>query len=201
MKETTPSRPAGRPIEFDPEDTARSAVEVFRKDGFAATTTRQLEAELGVNQSSLYRVFESKKGLLGAALVHYRSFTDSELLHPLRDGSRGVADIQSYFERLQRNIGNGCLLVCLMGELNRRDAHIVDQTATYRADIREAFREALLRSAQLDEIAPDAVDGHAGLLTAAVLGINIAARGGATEEELDELFDDVITVVKGLGAN
>lgn len=186
-----PARPAGRPREFDPEDKAADAVAVFWECGYRATTTRRLEAELEVNQAGLYRVFGSKEGLLEAALTHYETFTEAELLGPLREGVAGLEDVARYFTKLQSSIGRGCLLVSLMGELGDEVPSIVDRSVNYRGDIRTAFAAALSRAAAAKEISAETVAGRAGLLTSSVLGLNIAARSGATPGELAELFENV----------
>lgn len=182
-------RTAGRPREFDPSEKAEQALELFRELGYRATTTRHLEATLQVNQASLYRVFRTKEQLLDAALNAYDDFTESVLLEPLRTGSGGLADISAYFDRLQSGIGRGCLLVALMGELGEENADVANRNAKYRSSMRSAFRAALDRSVLLGELASQTVESRTEVLLAIVLGINIGARGGASEKELDLLLD------------
>ncbi|MGI9599158.1 MAG: TetR/AcrR family transcriptional regulator [Acidimicrobiales bacterium] len=180
---------AGRRREFDPSEKAAEAVDVFRTHGYRGTTTRHLETTLGVNQSSLYRVFRSKQELLGAALDHYGHFTEEVLLAPLRDGSSGLDDVRAYFDRLEAGIGCGCLLVALMGELSDEVDDVVARTAHYRRDISASIGAALDRAVTIGEIAASTAEARADLLMATVLGVNIAARGGADQAELTRLLD------------
>lgn len=182
-------RTAGRPREFDPSEKAEQALELFCELGYRATTTRHLEATLGVNQASLYRAFGTKEKLLDAALSAYDDFTESFLLEPLRHGSGGLADISAYFDRLEAGIGRGCLLVALMGELGNENADVADRNANYRSSMRTAFRAALDRSEFLGELPSRTVESRTEVLLVMVLGINIGARGGASQQELTLMLD------------
>lgn len=183
------SRAAGRPREFDPSKKAEQALKLFCELGYRATTTRHLEATLEVNQASLYRAFGTKEKLLDAALNAYDAFTESLLLEPLRNGSGGLADISAYFDRLQSGIGRGCLLVALMGELGNENAEVAKRNANYRASMRSAFRAALDRSVLLGELPSQTVGSRTEVLMVIVLGVNIGARGGASQEELTLMLD------------
>ena len=50
---------AGRPRSFDEQDIVDQALNVFWTYGGANTTTRILERELGITQSSIYNAFGS----------------------------------------------------------------------------------------------------------------------------------------------
>ena len=50
---------AGRPRSFDEQDIVDRALNLFWAYGGANTTTRMLERELGITQSSIYNAFGS----------------------------------------------------------------------------------------------------------------------------------------------
>ena len=72
----TPSEPAprrrGRPRAFEPETALTQAMDVFWKDGFAATSLDDLSAATGLNRPSLYGAFGDKRALYLQAYRQYR---------------------------------------------------------------------------------------------------------------------------------
>ena len=67
-----PPRRRGRPRAFDPEAVLTQAMDVFWKDGFAATSLDDLSAATGLNRPSLYGAFGDKRALYIQAYRHYR---------------------------------------------------------------------------------------------------------------------------------
>ena len=65
------SRTRGRPREFDTDAVLESASEVFRIQGYHATSIDDLCKATGVLRGSLYSVFGDKRGIMLAALDHY----------------------------------------------------------------------------------------------------------------------------------
>src|SRR5271165_4992138 len=67
-----PTRRRGRPRAFEPEAALGQAMDVFWKDGFAATSLDDLSAATGLNRPSLYRAFGDKRALYIQAYRRYR---------------------------------------------------------------------------------------------------------------------------------
>ena len=53
----------GRPKKYDREAVLDRAMQAFWRNGYEATSTADLEAQMGVNRSSLYAEFGSKEAL------------------------------------------------------------------------------------------------------------------------------------------
>src|SRR5271169_4511702 len=82
---TTPSRAPrrrGRPRAFEPEAALGQAMDVFWKDGFAATSLDDLSAATGLNRPSLYGAFGDKRALYIQAYRQYRKRVN-EVFAPL----------------------------------------------------------------------------------------------------------------------
>lgn len=191
----TPRR--GRPRAFDDEQVLAAALEVFWRDGYRATSTRALEKELGVSQSSLYNAFGSKSRLLDHAIEHYESRLDEYLVGPLQDAVDGVDAIERFFQSLLEWITadtkRGCLVINLMAEDGGMDADITARTHRYRDRVRTALRVALQRAADRGEIDTEAIDERTDLLLGMVLGLNIAVRGGARPSEVQGFLAAVVS--------
>jgi TetR/AcrR family transcriptional repressor of nem operon len=175
----------GRPRQFDERRIVEAAVDLFWRHGFAATTTRMLEAELGMSQSSIYNTFGSKADLMDAALDHYEARLEAELVRPLlaRGGvqalDRFVGSLVGWVHQHDRL---GCMLLNALAD-SAPDERIVIRAARYRDRLRELFSSSFI-AAGFDE--REAAE-RAEALLAGVLGINIVARGGADRAELDGL--------------
>src|SRR5580700_8455420 len=69
--EAAPRR-RGRPRAFAPETALTQAMDVFWKDGYAATSLDDVSAATGLNRPSLYGAFGDKRALYLQAYGQYR---------------------------------------------------------------------------------------------------------------------------------
>lgn len=185
----------GRPRTFDVDRALDDALELFWREGYRSTSTRDLEAALGINQSSLYNTFGSKEQLLTAALDRYEQRIDAEVVAPLATSDAGLAAVDAFFSDLHRWVTRegkrGCLIINLMAEDGGEDAVITRRTRRYRRRVRRALEEALQRAAAQGEISEAGLEGRVQLLFGMVLGLNIAVRGGASAAEVAAILAGV----------
>lgn len=182
----------GRPRTFDEDEVLDATLDLFWRNGYRSTSIRDLEAALGVSQSSLYNAFGSKRGLLDAALDRYEARIDTELLRKLDDSDDGLAAIDRFLDALRHWVTHdghrGCMIVNLMAEDGGESGEITERTRRYREEVRRALRERLERAAELGETPSDAITERAEIVFGIVLGLNVAARGGADDGEIDGLL-------------
>jgi len=104
-----------RPREFDERAVLNAATQCFWKQGYEATSVRDLVEHTGITAASLYNAFGDKRALYGKALDHYveGSIADRirrcQSLPPLRA-------IEAFFEEIVKRSLNdrdrkGCMLV------------------------------------------------------------------------------------------
>lgn len=177
----------GRPRAFDTGEVLERAVNLFWRLGFNGTTTRALETELGISQSSLYNAFGSKEQLFDQAVEHYQSQLDATVLAKLdRPDPNRVSIIEfltAVVEWIQHKDHPGCLVLNFAAESEEGGQRVT----TYRKRLRRLLRPAL-RSFTTDE---EDVEARTELLVVAVLGLNISARSGAGRSELKRLSDGI----------
>ena len=178
----------GRPRTFDIDEIIDRSVEVFWRQGSVGTTTRGLEQELGISQSSLYNAFGSKEDLVTRALDRYSERLESAVLSHLTgvapddDPDEARAKLLRFVDAVRHWVADdahrGCLLLNLAAE-----ADTGERMNDYRATLRRLIETAV------DRLSPSADQRAARteLLLAAVLGLNISARTGASAEELSQL--------------
>lgn len=79
------------------------------------------------------------------------------------------------------------MIINLMAEEGGKDSTVNERTTAYRNRVRNALHDALRTAVDADEATPGHVELRADLLFGEVLGINIAARGGAATDEVNRL--------------
>ena len=75
----------GRPRTYQPEIALGKALDLFRKDGFAATSLDDLSAATGMNRPSLYGAFGDKRELYIKSYARYRDDARSVMKEIFRD--------------------------------------------------------------------------------------------------------------------
>src|SRR5438477_162343 len=68
-----PAKRRGRPRGYQPEIALGRALDLFRKNGFAATSLDDLSAATGMNRPSLYGAFGDKRELYIKSYARYRA--------------------------------------------------------------------------------------------------------------------------------
>lgn len=188
----TPRPGPGRPRQFDSGEILDAALELFWRKGFANTTTRELEAELSLNQSSMYNTFGSKDQFFDAILDRYELLTTEALLKPLEESDDGVAALECFFVKLKTWVTQdgrrGCMLINMMADDGGRSEAATARAATYRKRVKKALRCGLARAASRGDIEDTNIDSRTMVLFGLALGLNIAARGGTSNHELEQLL-------------
>ncbi|QTE30807.1 TetR/AcrR family transcriptional regulator [Pengzhenrongella sicca] len=171
----------GRTATFESAQAVRAARDLFWDRGFEAASIADLERATGLNRSSLYHAFGSKRGLFDAAVADYLETVVRPRLLVLRDGA-GTSGLLAYVDGLRLAIETlpadsprrGCLLVnCAAGLAGHDDAAraVVD---AYRAELTAALRQALAAASDDDDDAR--LGAHARTLAAASMSAMLLAR-------------------------
>jgi AcrR family transcriptional regulator len=185
-------RPRGRPRAFDETAVLDTAVDVFWRSGYAHASIADISAATGLAPSSLYNAYGSKLNLFACALDRYLDATIGQVLEPLEHGSAGLADVDSFFERLAARIGQpgppGCLAANTIGEFRDAPPPIAARTARYRKLLRRALRAALTRAAASGEIPAQAVAPRAEALFSIVIASSLLAAASAPARDVRDLL-------------
>jgi AcrR family transcriptional regulator len=128
----------GRPRAYEPEAALGKALDLFRKDGFAATSLDDLSAATGMNRPSLYGAFGDKRELYIKSYARYRA--DSRAA--IADALKTPAPIR---ERLARMFAVA-LDIYLSGEEGPRGCFTVMTAAS------EAIADPQIRSIVLEGV-------------------------------------------------
>lgn len=137
----------GRAQAFETDRVVRAALGVFWRSGYEAATIPALEAATGLNRSSIYHSFGSKRGLFDAAVRTYLDDVVRPRLRVLLADPVAPDAVVDYFTELRAALArtdeiqadSGCLLVNASGAPISRDAEVRRTVADYRAELRGAL--------------------------------------------------------------
>lgn len=196
--------PRGRPLGFQREAVVESLMRAFWEFGWNGASYPRLEERTGVARSSLGNSIGPKSELMVVALQRYLGIVDERLVGPLREGSAGLDDIRAFFARLRGGKRTdpgrwGCLMAIAMTERAADDPAVARLTQEHRNGLTAAFEAALGRAYERGETSEGADADLALALTGIAIGLNVAARGGASDEELDGIVRGVDRLLANAG--
>ena len=194
----------GRPRAYEPDVALGKALDLFRKDGFAATSLDDLSAATGMNRPSLYGAFGDKRELF---IKSYRRYRD--------DARAAMADIFRDELPIRQRLGRiyaVALDIYLSGEAGPRGCFTLMTAASeavadpdIRAMVQEgltgmdkAFAACFRRAKEKGELSDSADPAVLAQLASATLhSIAVRARARTPREELEAIVNGAIDVMVG----
>ena len=180
-----------RPREFDEAAALDAATDCFWRDGYEATSVRDLAARMGITGTSLYNAFGDKRSLFRQALQRYAERSTCERILRLERTLPPKQAIRSFLgEIVERSLDDqerrGCLLVNSALEIAAHDPQLGAEVAARLAEIEAFFRRAVT-AAQADGSVPPGRDPAdlARLLLGVTLGVRVLARANPQRELLE----------------
>ena len=145
-----------RPREFDETDVIDRAMRQFWSHGYEATSVDDLCSATGLNRSSLYRTFGSKRDLLDTALAAYERNAIHRIEglledHPIREGLRRF--LLGLFHGGSAGTAHwGCLIGNCASELAARDPRAQMRLWQCLHRIEGVLRDAIARAQRNGEL-------------------------------------------------
>ncbi|RXU65508.1 TetR family transcriptional regulator [Pseudomonas protegens] len=192
-----------RPKEFDPDQIADAAMQVFWQRGYAATSIQDLVEGTGLSRSSLYNAFDSKHGLYTCALKRYQQLTAAnvELLAqdaPARELVRRLL-MRIVDNELEDDRRLGCLAANASLEMAGQDPAVAQLVAQNFQRIEAALERVLRRGQELGEVdlgkQPRAL---ASFVVCTVQGLRVLGKGSLPGERRQRLLDVVEVTLASL---
>jgi AcrR family transcriptional regulator len=167
-----------RKKEYIEEDVIEKAMHVFWKKGYEATSVRDLERKMGINQFSMYASFKNKQGVFLESLKCYKSKVQAELLDTLNCSEKGKDSIKEYFYNFldfieDKESYKGCLLTNTINELgDKADKIITSEILNFATNVRGSFVLNLQQNFYND----DAISRQADYLMVSLQGLSVASK-------------------------
>ncbi|MDR0213967.1 MAG: TetR/AcrR family transcriptional regulator [Comamonas sp.] len=187
-----------RPKEFEPDEIADAAMQVFWQRGYAATSIQDLVQGTGLSRSSLYSTFESKQGLYERALQRYSAITTANV--ELLSGAGPAKDL---IERLLKQVAEselsdplqrGCLVANASLELAAHDETVAGLVALNLQRLQQALEALIERGINNGELASTlAPRALARFFVNTIQGMRVLGKGSPVAQRRQS-FKDVIAV-------
>ncbi|MCP3473707.1 TetR/AcrR family transcriptional regulator [Bradyrhizobium sp. CCGUVB1N3] len=200
-----PQKRRGRPRAYEPDVALGKALDLFRTQGFAATSLDDLSEATGMNRPSLYGAFGDKRELYIKSYQRYREQARASMVEIFR------ADLPLR-ERLER-IFASALAIYLSGETGPRGCFTVVTAASEAvgdpeiramvldglSELDKAFANCFRRAKEKGEL-PDSADPVvlAQLASATIHTIAIRSRARVPRKELDAIVKGAIDMMVGV---
>jgi len=178
-----PRRP-GRPLSFDLEAALDQAMLAFWRNGYEATSLRDLTAAMGVTAPSIYAAFGDKRALFDAALRHYVGDPPGALALIAQAPSARQASEALLAAAAAAYTGEATPPGCLLAKASvGAPADLASTIAAIRAGIEAALRA---RMEEAPGALPPGCDAPAmaALVMAIIQGMAVLAHDGAPREKL-----------------
>jgi AcrR family transcriptional regulator len=182
-------RGPGRPRVFDLEEAVDRALELFWRQGYAATTVSDLTAAIGINPPSLYKAFGSKQELFERVVQRYAELNDRVVQVAL-----AYPDLESVVRQfltgvIENATEPGCPAGCLTiqgGTACREGEHeVTDLLVALRRATQDALEHRFAQLKAEGRLRADQSPSALARYVATVgQGLAVQAGGGATREEL-----------------
>lgn len=175
---------------YDREEVLDRAIELFRREGYSATSTADLVENLGINRKSMYAEFGSKQELFEAALERYGKIHLSKVLAPIEDKAADADTIRQAFTGYASAIdsrfsGLGCLMANTAVERAALDPGSAKYVDAYLKRLNAGFRNALTNAHASGQLGDHAdLDDLAAFFAMSVVGISVLVRAKAPSNQV-----------------
>lgn len=176
---------------FDETGILDRAIDIFRRQGYRATSPEELVIHLGISRSSLYSTYGDKKELFIKVLDRYQRLTSAALNQIADEAVDGITGIRQIFKVTTDGVfegtePKGCLLVNSIVEFGPEDTRTVDILHTSMTENRQTLLRLITRGqadGTVDSVSP--AEQLADYLVNCLSGISVSAKGGNTRASCD----------------
>ena len=199
---TEPKR-RGRPRAYQPDVALGRALDLFRKDGFAATSLDDLSAATGMNRPSLYGAFGDKRALYIKSYQRYRDDARAAMIDIFREEMPIRQRLQKIYAvaldiYLSGESPRGCFTVMTAASEAVADPDIRAMVLEGFAELDKAFAACFRLAKEKGELVGSAdTTVLSQLASATIHSIAIRARAGVPRKELEAIVKGAIDVMVG----
>ncbi|MCK1744530.1 TetR/AcrR family transcriptional regulator [Bradyrhizobium sp. 139] len=194
----------GRPRAYEPAVALGKALDLFRTQGFAATSLDDLSEATGMNRPSLYGAFGDKRELYIKSYQRYREHARASMVEIFRQ----EMPVRQRLERIFASALNiylsgetgprGCFTVVTAASEAVSDPDIRAMVLDGLTELDKAFANCFRRAKEKGEL-PESADPAvlAQLASATVHTIAIRSRARVPRKELEAIVKGAIDVMVG----
>ncbi|MGA4848730.1 TetR/AcrR family transcriptional regulator [Streptomyces sp. G5(2025)] len=191
-----------RTKEFDPDAALQSALELFWRRGYEATSMADLVEALGIGRASIYATFGNKHDLYLKALERYAEIQNPRLVADL---SRPGPALPAVREALRRFAGEatsaeyrhcGCFITNTAAELGPHDAAAQRHVERSWEHIETLLHSALVRARAQGELPEDRDPlTLARMLLVLMQGLRVVGKASADPARVRDAVEQALTLL------
>ena len=200
----SPPKRRGRPRAYEPEVALARALDVFWKEGFAATSLDDLSAATGMNRPSLYGAFGDKRELYIKSYESYRDRARQRMGEtfaidlPLREMLQRIYAIALDMYLSGKDGPRGCFTVMTATSEAVFDPSIRAMVISGLVETDRFFARIFKRAQERGELAASADPQVLALIASATLHtIAVRARAQVPRVELEAIVNGALDVLCG----
>lgn len=191
-----------RTKEFDPDAALQSALELFWRRGYEATSMADLVAHLGVGRASIYATFGNKHELYLKALDRYSESCDASLLGELSQPGPALPAVRAVVRRFAAEASGeerrrkGCFVTNTAAELGARDAAAARRVEASWGLVETLLRSALVRAHAQGELAADRDPrALARMLLVLMQGLRVVGKASADPARVRDAAEQALALL------
>ncbi len=190
-----------RTKEFDRDEVLDSAMRLFWRQGYEATSIHDLVDATGINRASMYATFGNKEALFARAIDHYVDQITGNRLALLREEGSARKALDRYFSLLIKfSLGEGRYLGCLLTntavEAAARNGDVEAQLSEAFGRVEQTFRQVIRRGQAAGEISRNQrATVLARFLMTTVHGLRVVTRFNPDEKQLRDTVRVALSVL------
>ena len=192
-----------RPRAFDQERALDAATDCFWRDGFEATSIRELAAEMGLKAPSLYNAFGDKRSLFREVLRRYVERSTRARIVRVETSLPPKQAVRAFLnEIVEHSLSDkdrrGCLLINSALEIAPHDPELGAEVVTYLGEIEAFFRRAIMAAQENGSVPADRNPADlARMLLGVTLGVRVLARSNPQRELLEGVVRPALSLLNG----
>ncbi|GAA1403411.1 TetR/AcrR family transcriptional regulator [Kitasatospora putterlickiae] len=193
-----------RTKEFDPDAALDSALELFWRRGYEATSMADLVEHLGIGRASVYATFGSKRELYLRALERYGQRQQPVLLAELSQPGPVLPAVRALVRRFSREsaedceggVRRGCFVTNTAVELAPHDQDAARRVEASLLHLETVLTAALVRAGAQGEL-PEGRDPQAlaRMLLVLFQGMRVVGKAGDGAARLRDAADQALALL------
>jgi len=191
-----------RPQEFEYQEVLNSAMQLFWRNGYAATSIKDLTDATNLQPGSLYGTFKNKRSLFLQSLdFYFLNLYESihKILHSEKPPLERINIFFDYFisQSVKDNDRKSCLLVNTLLEISPQDREINKRVSDMFLKIENEFFKVLIeaqKNGDLDK--QEEPQALAKMLMSGIFGLQVYNRMQPDHQGLKKIIHNLLSTLK-----
>lgn len=190
-----------RPQAFEHDQVLTDAMRLFWRQGYTATSVKDLTEATHLQPGSLYAAFKNKRNLFLQSLDHYFTALHASVIKLLQSDRPPIQRIHDFFDHLleqtdQDTESKGCLLVNTLLEIPTDDEEINERVSKMLKTVETEIRQVLGEAQHQGNLAPSQKPEElARMLITGIFGLRVYNRMQPDKKAMQTVVDNLLSIL------